>query len=108
MNTGMLLLHRPSLLLSGAAESSIVQPWIRQQIEHAKLKCNQATDRITLILNLCVSGDPKIMVPLLSYSAYITCTVLVNIAFQDDQVEAEKARKSLAICFRYLLVSLFI
>lgn len=104
----MLLLHRPSLLLSGAAESAIVQPWIRQQIDHAKLKCNQATDRITHILNLCVSGDPKVMVPLLSYSAYITCTVLVNIAFQDDQVEAEKARKSLAICFRYLLVSVFV
>ncbi|CAO3694028.1 unnamed protein product [Umbelopsis ramanniana] len=103
INTGMLLLHRPSLLLSGAAESAIVQPWIRQQIDHAKLKCNQATDRITHILNLCVSGDPKVMVPLLCYSAYITCTVLVNIAFQDDQVEAEKARKSLAICFRYLL-----
>ncbi|KAI9284826.1 fungal-specific transcription factor domain-containing protein [Umbelopsis sp. AD052] len=103
LNTGMLLLHRPSLLLSGAAESAIVQPWIRQQIDHAKLKCNQSTDRITHILNLCVSGDPKIMVPLLSYSAYITCTVLVNVAFQDDQVEAEKARKALAICFRYLL-----
>ncbi|KAH8552980.1 fungal-specific transcription factor domain-containing protein [Umbelopsis sp. PMI_123] len=101
LNTAMLLLHRPSLLLT--TESPIVQPLIRQQIERAKMKCNQANDRITHILNVCVTGEPKIMVPLLSYSAYTSCTVLVNCAFHDDPVMVDKAKRSLAICFRYLL-----
>ncbi|KAM3584420.1 hypothetical protein VKS41_003235 [Umbelopsis sp. WA50703] len=103
MSTATLLLYRPSLLLVSASENDILQPWIRQHLETAKLKCRLANDRIVQILNVCVSGEPKIMVPLLSYSAFISCTVLVNDAFSEDNALVEKAKRSLAVAFRYLL-----
>jgi hypothetical protein len=108
MSTATLLLYRPSLLLVSASENDILQPWIRQHLETAKLKCRLANDRIVQILNVCVSGEPKIMVPLLSYSAFISCTVLVNDAFSEDNALVEKAKRSLAVAFRYLLVCWFL
>ncbi|KAG2181152.1 hypothetical protein INT43_008734 [Umbelopsis isabellina] len=103
LSTATLLLYRPSLILDNASENDILQTWIRQHIDTAKLKCKQSCDRIIQILNVCVAEEPKIMVPLLSYSAFVSCTVLVNDAFCDDAAQVENAKRSLAVAFRYLL-----
>ncbi|KAG0181777.1 hypothetical protein DFQ29_007105 [Apophysomyces sp. BC1021] len=100
-NALIVLLHRPSLVLAESLTSDLVQPNLKEFVNHSVEKCLTAVENVTVMLK-AINGSGDIMPPFMSYISYTVATIVVNNTFSSNQEEAMHAKAALSEHFRLL------
>ncbi|KAI8071026.1 fungal-specific transcription factor domain-containing protein [Gongronella butleri] len=101
LNTTIVLLHRPSLVLYDTLNSDVVQTPLKEFCKESVAKCLRAVNNVTALLKVA-NQSVEFMPPYLTYLCYTVATIVVNNAFSNIPDDAKKARDDLNHHFKLL------
>ncbi|KAF7730187.1 hypothetical protein EC973_002795 [Apophysomyces ossiformis] len=100
-NALIVLLHRPSLVLSESLTSDVVPTNLKEFINHSVQKCLAAVDNVTMLLK-AINSTNDLTPPFMAYVSYTVATIVVNNTFSSNPTEAMHAKAALNEHFRLL------
>lgn len=103
-NSLVVLLHRPSLVVVDLPELNQVAQETQDKVHKSLEKCISAANDVTVMIkDLCCQIE--VIPPFISYSVYISSTVIVNSIFTGNTQENKQAESALKEYFRFFSVS---